>query len=355
MKLLTVAAMALAAFALPLQAQALSISIVWSPEKHSGVRWSEHVQTGLMLSLSGQEGIEINDAVSYSSPENFAEVIAGIEADVIITDFAEAGSLSEASPAPALFMNLGRDLPATCGTNTLHLAGDVALGRLAALYMNGLNAQRTFAFVKENDEGKQHLSDFRRSFTGGLGGAAFAEPGQTSFDNEIAILRVTKADGAYFDLEGDALYRYLDAFTSFDVPEALSTVTTSEIDYDRLGDETRKALSSLTLVSAWNADTVDARPFKTAFRDRVGEDPSFAGLMGFEAGDLLMKAAATENTDLPLFDSVVGMSWQSPRGPVSFDPQGYAIVPVGAYRFTETALSLKGRISVSADHACKTG
>ena len=102
-------------------------------------------------------------------------------------------------------MNLGRDLPATCGTNTLHLAVDVALGRLAALYMNGLNAQRTFAFVKENDEGKQHLSYFRRSFTGGLRGAAFAEPGQTSFDNEIAILRVTKSDGAYFDLEGDAL------------------------------------------------------------------------------------------------------------------------------------------------------
>ena len=78
MALLTVAATALASFALPLQAQALSISIVWSPEKHSGVRWSEHVQTGLMLSLAGQEGIEINDAVSYSSPENFAKVIAGV-------------------------------------------------------------------------------------------------------------------------------------------------------------------------------------------------------------------------------------------------------------------------------------
>lgn len=355
MKLLTMAAMALASLALPLSAQALSVSIVWNASNEGGPRWSEHVLTGLALSLEGETRIELLDAISYADEASFSQAISELDADVIITDFAEAGSLPGATDAPALFMNLSANLPKACGTNTVHLAGDVALGRLAALYMNGLNAQRTFAFVKENDEGKQHLSDFRRAFTGGLGGAAFANSDQTSFDNEIAILRVTKADGAYFDLEGDALYRYLDAFTNGVVAEDLNTVTTSDIDYDQLSEETRKALSSMTLVSAWNADTVDARDFKAAFQARMGEDPSFAGLMGFEAGDLLMKAMEMSSSSQTLFDNVIALSWQSPRGPVSFDPEGYAIVPVGAYRFTETALSLKGRISVPADHACQAG
>lgn len=355
MRLLFMAALALGFMSLPAHAQGLSIAIVWDESREWGANWSMHVQTGLALSLDGQAGIELLDPVSYDGADGFGDAVASQDADVIITDFANAGSALEANTSPVLFMNLSPQLPQSCGSNTVHLAGDVALGRLAALYMNGLNAQRTFAFVKENEEGKRNLSDFRRAFTGGLGGAAFANPDQTNFENEIAILRVTRADGAYFDLEGDALYRYLDAFANGRVAGSLNTVTTSKIDYNQLSEDTRNALGNMTLLSAWNPATVDAKELKAAFQSRIGEDPSFAGLMGFEAGDLLVKAMDIQTEGETLFDKVVTLSWQSPRGPVSFDPQGYAIVPVGAYSFTETALSLKGRISVPADHGCKAG
>ena len=106
----------------------------------------------------------------------------------------------------------------------------------------------------------------------------------------------------------------------------------------------------MTLVSAWNADTVDAEEFATSYSDIAGEDPTFAGLLGFEAGDVLMKALEGEAEDL--FSNVVSLSWQSPRGPISFDEFGYAVVPVGAYKFTDAALSLKGRIAVPAEHDC---
>ena len=353
MKLLSWAILALGALALPSSAQALSVSIVWDASREAGASWSEHVQAGLALSLGSDASVEVLEPVAYEGTDAFAEAVSSLDADVIITDYAKASDMMDGADAKPLFMNLSPETANTCDRSTVHLAGDVAIGRLAAIYMNGLNAQRTFAFVKENDEGKQHLADFRRAFTGGLGGAAFAQSDQSNFDNEIAILRVTKADGAYFDLEGEALYGYLEAFANGVVAENMNTVTTSQIDYDRLSEETRKALGSMTLVSAWNPDTVDAADFKTAFNTQIGEDPSFAGLMGFEAGDLLMKAMSGEQETL--FENVVALSWQSPRGPVSFDPHGYAIVPVGAYRFTETALSLKGRISVATDHACDAG
>lgn len=353
MKLLSFAFLALGALALPNSAQALSVSILWDSSSETGSNWSEHVRAGLALSLDNNATIEVAEPIAYEGSTGFAEAVSGLEADVIITDLAQASELLAAAEAKPLFMNLSPVTADTCNRDTVHLAGDIAIGRLAAIYTNGLNAQRTFAFVKENDEGKQHLADFRRAFTGGLGGAAFAQKDQSNFDNEIAILRVTKADGAYFDLEGEALYGYLEAFATGEVADNLNTVTTSEIDYDRLSDETRKALSSLTLVSAWNPDTVDAADFKAAFNTHLGEDPSFAGLMGFEAGDLLMKAMT--GIQESLFDNVVALSWQSPRGPVSFDAHGYAIVPVGAYSFTEAALSLKGRISVATNHACNAG
>ena len=350
MKLLSLAIMALGALALPNGAQALTVSILWDASNSTGSSWSEHVQTGLALSLDEDEEIEVQAPIAYQGSSGFAEAVSGLDADVVITDLAEASDLFSSSDAKPLFINLSPVIADTCNRDTVHLAGDVAIGRLAAIYMNGLDAQRTFAFVKENDEGKKHLEDFRRAFTGGLGGAAFAQKDQSDFDNEIAILRVTKADGAYFDLEGEALYGYLDAFATGIVSDSLTTVTTSKIDYDRLSETTRKALGSMTLVSAWNPDTVDALDFKAAFNTRLGEDPSFAGLMGFEAGDLLTQAMTGSRDSL--FDNVVALSWQSPRGPVSFDPHGYAIVPVGAYSFTEAALSLKGRISVATQHAC---
>ena len=350
MKMLSLAVVAMGALALPFGAQALSVSVVFDASREADLNWSEHVQAGLALSLGSVGDIQVLDPVGYSGPDDFAGLVSDLATDVVIINFPQASTVLSDEASRPLLMNLSPAMTNTCDKSTLHLAGDVALGRLAALYMNDLNAQRTFAFVKENEEGQQNLADFRRAFTGGLGGAAFAEPDQSNFDNEIAILRVTKADGAYFDLEGDALYRYLDAFAQGVVSDTLNTVTTSEIDYDRLPEDTRAALSSMTLVSAWNPDTVDAAEFKAAFNAQLGEDPSFAGLMGFEAGDLLLKAMkGTEDT---LFDNVVSLSWQSPRGPVSFDAYGYAIVPVGAYGFTDTALSLKGRISVQTNHGC---
>ena len=350
MKMLSLAVLALGALALPGSGNALSVSVIFDPSRTMDLNWSEHVQAGLSLSLRGQDDIQVLDAVAYSGSQPLATVVADTGADVVITNVAEAGGALNGTDDGPLLINLSPDLTGSCDKRTVHLAGDVALGRLAALYMNSLNAQRTFAFVKQGEEGKQNLDDFQRAYTGGLGGAAFATPNQDDFNNEIAILRVTKADGAYFDLEGEALYGYLNAYAEGVIADDLKAVTTSEIDYDRLTNTTRSALSSVTLLSAWNPDTVDATKFKTAFNAWIGEDPSFAGLMGFEAGNLLVKA--TEGTGGTLFDNVVALSWQSPRGPVSFDAHGYAIVPVGAYGFTETALSLKGRISVAANHSC---
>lgn len=350
MRHLFLASAALGAMILPSAAQALSVTIVWDSTRADGVAWSEQVQAGLSLSLGDTDAIEIVEASAYDGAEGFDEALSTITADVVITDFAKAGEQLVANEASPLFINLSPGQTNTCSGNTVHLAGDVALGRLAAIYMNGVAAQRTFAFVKDNSEGKQRLADFRGAFTGGLGGAAFAEPAQSDFENEIAILRVTKADGAYFDLEGDPLYSYLDAVAAGAVADTITAVTTSHIDYDRVSEDTRGALSAMTLVSAWNADTVDAKDFSAAFNDAAGEDPVFAGLLGYEAGDVLLKAMDGEADSL--FANIVSLTWQSPRGPMSFDEHGYAIVPVGAYKFTEEALSLKGRIAVPAEHNC---
>ena len=350
MKKLLMAATAFGALALSANAQALTVAVVWDGTNEAGEAWKTQVETGLALSLDGVENVEVIDAASYEGVDAFAETIAGLTADVVITDNAMAGEELAAEDAQPMYINMVTGAANTCSGNTIHLAGDVALGRLAAIYMNGANAQRTFAFVKDNDEGKTRLADFRGAFTGGLGGAAFAEPGQSDFENEIAILRVTKADGAYFDLDGDPLYSYLDAVAAGSVADKITAVTTSDIDYDRLPEDTRTALAAMTLVSAWNADTVDAEEFATAFSDVLGEDPAFAGLLGYEAGEVLMKAADGEASTL--FANVVATTWQSPRGPMSFDEHGYAVVPVGAYKFTEEALSLKGRIAVPAAHSC---
>ncbi|MGB1155797.1 MAG: hypothetical protein ACPG42_03185 [Alphaproteobacteria bacterium] len=346
MKFQTLAALALGAMALPSSALALSVTLAWDASRSTGSDWSRDVMAGLNLSLLAQDGIEVSGVVSYDGPEDFEAALADVSADVVLTDYADASAMA----AGPLFFNLGTQPAENCTTNMVHLAGDVALGRLAAIYMNGINAQRTFAFVKESDEGKRHLDDFRRAFTGGLGGAAFAREDQVDFENEMAILRVTKADGAYLDLEGEALYRYLDAFAMGEVLEQTKAVTTSHIDYDRVPEETRAALDAMTLVSAWNADTVDAADFKEAFNAETGADPSFAGLLGYEAGTILLDAMDGEGDSL--FTNIVGLSVLSPRGPLSFDAQGFAIVPVGAYSFTDEALSLKGRIAVAAEHNC---
>lgn len=355
MKKLLLASVALgAAMAQPGLVQALSVSVLWDASRDTGADWLAHVEAGLSLSLGADTTITLTDHLSYDGAEGFTEALASASAaaDVVVTDFVPAtDALAPAADADRpLLINLAPGNAKSCHEQTIHLAGDVALGRLAAIYMNGIKSQRTFAFVKDDDEGKKRLGDFRRAFTGGLGGAAFAKPDQTDFRNEVAILKVTQADGAYFDLEGQPLYDYLEAAASGNMTEAVNAVTTSDIDYDRLSEETRSALAAMTLVSAWNPDTVDAQPFKEAFRDAMGEDPAFSALMGYEAG--LVLSLALDGPSDNLFSNVISTAWQSPRGPVSFDEHGYAIVPVGAYKFTETALSLKGRIAVPTDHDC---
>lgn len=355
MKKLLLASVALgAAMAQHGLVQALSVSVLWDASRDTGADWLAHVEAGLSLSLGPDTTITLTEHLSYDGAEGFTEALASASAaaDVVVTDFVPAtDALAPAADADRpLLINLAPGNAKSCHEQTIHLAGDAALGRLAAIYMNGIKSQRTFAFVKDDDEGKKRLGDFRRAFTGGLDGAAFAKPDQTDFRNEVAILKVTQADGAYFDLEGQPLYDYLEAAASGNMNEAVNAVTTSDIDYDRLSEETRSALAAMTLVSAWNPDTVDAQPVKEAFRDAMGEDPAFSALMGYEAGVVL--GLALDGPSDNLFSNVISTAWQSPRGPVSFDEHGYAIVPVGAYKFTETALSLKGRIAVPTDHDC---
>ena len=113
MRLLFTAALALGFMSLPAHAQGLSIAIVWDESREWGANWSMHVQTGLALSLDGQAGIELLDPVSYDGADGFGDAVASQDADVIITDFANAGSALDATRSYAVASHASPVRPCT--------------------------------------------------------------------------------------------------------------------------------------------------------------------------------------------------------------------------------------------------
>jgi branched-chain amino acid transport system substrate-binding protein len=66
------------------------------------------------------------------------------------------------------------------------------------------------------------------------------------------------------------------------------------------------------------------RKFVTAFRKTVGIRPNFLGVSGYDGMRLMVEAIRKTGGDLngdKLVDAMRGQAWESPRGPMSIDPE----------------------------------
>ena len=103
--------------------------------------------------------------------------------------------------------------------------------------------------------------------------------------------------------------------------------TTSEQALKMMGD------AGFGMISAWHYDYKSTAPlnveFVKAFNEMHGRNPDFFSLGGYDGMhaiyEALKKAAGKTDGDA-LIDAAKGMSWESPRGPMSIDAQTRDVV-----------------------------
>ena len=96
---------------------------------------------------------------------------------------------------------------------------------------------------------------------------------------------------------------------------------------DQIGDSAIGVLSAFQYSDAHPSDL--NRKFVAEFEKLGGIRPNFVGVGGYDGMALIYKALAKTSGDtdgVTLFEAMKGMAWESPRGPISIDPQTREIV-----------------------------
>ncbi|OGA65347.1 MAG: ABC transporter substrate-binding protein [Betaproteobacteria bacterium RIFCSPLOWO2_12_FULL_68_20] len=101
--------------------------------------------------------------------------------------------------------------------------------------------------------------------------------------------------------------------------------------------------AALGIITAWhydfNHDSRKNREFVTAYREAYRRNPDFLSVGGYDGMHLIyeaLKKTAGKTDGAALVEAAKGMSWESPRGPISIDPETRDIVQTVYIRRVQT-------------------
>lgn len=182
--------------------------------------------------------------------------------------------------------------------------------------------------------GHESTAAFRTTFEaagGEIVEEVFTPLGSNDFSAAITQIASSDADATFGFLAGSDgvifVQQYADAGIAEDKPLAVLGFMTSSDVLDAVGDRAIGAISSMHY--APTLDNAANELFAPAYEDAYGRAPSVYAMQGYDAAQYIVAAIeATEGDTSPeaLIEALETVQIDSPRGPVSIDPETHQIV-----------------------------
>jgi branched-chain amino acid transport system substrate-binding protein len=182
--------------------------------------------------------------------------------------------------------------------------------------------------------GQESATAFRETFTAAGGTVVsqiFTPLGSSDFASTVAQIAGADVDAVFGFLSGSDGVIFVQQYDAAGLKESKPlAVTGFMVDadvIDAVGQSAVGAISSMhyapTLDNEVNSD------FAPAFTETYGRQPSVFAVQGYDSAQLIVKAVEATNGDTSpqaLIDAMERAELDSPRGPVSIDPESHQIV-----------------------------
>lgn len=215
------------------------------------------------------------------------------------------------------------------------LIGSVWQGAtIAAEYVAKHVGKRAIIIASDYPGGDEGLQAFSYAYqaSGGQVVATFRPPlGATDYAPYINQMAQNDADVVYSFLIGSDAVRFLTQFAEMGMRDRFALISPfafSEVPViDAAGEAALNTLTS-TPYSPW-LDNAKNQEFVKAYTEKFNRLPTIESVAGYDIGQVIAKALELTGGDTDpdkLKDAIKGMSIDSPRGPVSIDPDTHELV-----------------------------
>jgi branched-chain amino acid transport system substrate-binding protein len=197
-------------------------------------------------------------------------------------------------------------------------------------WLAGKGFKRVFVTGPDYAMGREAVDAFDRSFKlkdGVRVGEIFAPLGTTDFAPYLAAIKGANADLVYATYAGADAVRFMQQYTAFGLKRALPLAGYGYIAEEDLLEAVKDAAEGVWTGQIWayGLDTAANRTFIENYRRRFSTVPTTDSISGYgsaqiawEAFNRLGGAAASQEA---LSDAILATHVDSPRGPLSFDPE----------------------------------
>ncbi|WP_340109235.1 ABC transporter substrate-binding protein [Pikeienuella sp. HZG-20] len=201
------------------------------------------------------------------------------------------------------------------------------LHEAAGAYASTAGYKNSFIFAPNYPAGKDALTGYKRFFTGDYAGEVYTQLGQTDYAAEIAQLRASGADSAYFFLPGGMGIAFMKQYaqSGVDIPLIGPAFSFDQGILQAVGE----AALGVKNTSQWSKDlgnpTNDA--FVESFQAEYGRLPSLYASQGFDTANLMLSALKVAHpSDADAFRAALEKAdFASTRGDFKFGPNHHPI------------------------------
>ncbi|REC57629.1 ABC transporter substrate-binding protein [Rhodosalinus sediminis] len=195
-----------------------------------------------------------------------------------------------------------------------------AMHEAAGAHANDAGYESAFIMAPNYPAGQDGLTGFKRFYEGEVVSEVYTRLGQTDYAAEIAQIRASDADVAYFFLPGGMgisfLKQYADA--GVDIPLIGPGFSFDQTILPAVGD----AAAGVRNTSEWSPDldTAANAAFVESFRAAYDRTPSMYAAQGYDAAQLLLSAMETADvSDADAFrEALRAAEFESVRGAFRF-------------------------------------
>ena len=195
-----------------------------------------------------------------------------------------------------------------------------AMHEAAGAHANDAGYESAFIMAPNYPAGQDGLTGFKRFYEGEVLSEVYTRLGQTDYAAEIAQIRASEADVAYFFLPGGMgisfLKQYADA--GVDIPLIGPGFSFDQTILPAVGD----AAAGVRNTSEWSPDLDNAAnaAFVEGFRAAYDRTPSMYAAQGYDAAQLLLSARERADvSDADAFrDALRAAEFESVRGEFRF-------------------------------------
>lgn len=196
-------------------------------------------------------------------------------------------------------------------------------------------AKNVYLIAADYAFGAESVAAFRESFTaagGQVTGELKPKLGETDYAPYLGQIRSARPEAVYAFFSGSDASRFVKQFGEYGLkPHIQLTGAGFMVEEDVLGAQGRAALGTLSSLHwAITLDNPENRAFTAAYQKAFGRPASVFAMQGYDTARVIVEALNAVGGDTGnksrLIEALATVRFESPRGPVAFDPATHHVV-----------------------------